>query len=53
MGLWLMREWLIYKSKTKQSGYQILKVNFMAKFREMLGLTNRVIRSYLGALEPF
>lgn len=53
MALWLLREWRIYKKQSKSSSYKIGRDNFFAKFRELMGLSNRCIRSYLGALKPF
>ena len=53
MALWLMREWQIYKSKSGESSYPMLKENFLKKFKELMGITSRMARSYLGMLKPF
>lgn len=53
MALWLLREWLIYKSKSGKMSYQILKDTFLKKFTELFGVAARTVRAYLGMLKPF
>lgn len=53
MALWLMREWLISRSRSGSSAYQITKENLIAKFVGLLNVSRRTVREYLGDLEPF
>lgn len=53
MAMWLLREWLIYKSKSGKLSYQMLKGTFLDKFTGLLGVTARTVRAYLGMLKPF
>lgn len=53
MALYLLREWLISRKRTNKESYQILKENFLAKFRKLLNVSDRMIRRYLGQLQPF
>jgi len=53
MTMWLLREWLIYKSKSGKLSYQILKDTFLKKFMGLFHMTARTVRSYLGMLKPF
>ena len=53
MAMWLLREWLIYKSRSGKMSYQILKDTFLKKFTELFGVAERTVRSYLGMLKPF
>lgn len=53
MALWLMREWSISKARNKKASYQMLKETFINKFTELLNVSARVARSYLGELKPF
>lgn len=53
MALYLMREWQINKKKSRKPSYQMLVETFNQKFKELLGLSHRAARRYLGSLEPF
>lgn len=53
MAIWLLREWLIYKSRSGKLSYQMLRDTFLKKFTELFGVTARTVRSYLGMLKPF
>lgn len=53
MALYLLREWLISRKRTNKESYQILRENFLAKFRKLLNVSDRMIRRYLGQLQPF
>lgn len=53
MAMWLLREWLIYKSKSGKLSYQMLKDTFLDKFTKLLDVTARTARAYLGMLTPF
>ena len=53
MALYLMREWLISRSRTKSSAYQITKENLMKKFTTLLNVSRRTVREYLGELSEF
>lgn len=52
MALYLLREWQINVKRSKKAAYQILKENFLEKFK-ILGVSKRMIREYLSELEPF
>lgn len=53
MALWLFREWQIYRKKTGSNAYQINRKTLIGKFTEMMHVSRRMIRSYLGELTPF
>ena len=53
MALWLMREWQIYRKKTGSNSYQINKQTLLKKFTELMHISSRVIRRYLGMLTPW
>lgn len=52
MALYLLREWQISRKHTGSFSYQILKENLIKKFKAF-GVSARMIRSYLGELQPF
>ncbi len=53
LALLLMRDYNIARKKSGKTAYQILKDNFLTKYKKMFGVTARVLRSYLGELAPF
>lgn len=53
LALLLMRDWQIGVKKLKRKSFQILKENFINKYKELFGVTKRMIRSYLGELKGF
>ncbi|MGF7018787.1 hypothetical protein M2145_002562 [Lachnospiraceae bacterium PF1-21] len=59
MCMWLFMEWNISymeqrkKASANPESYKILKITLLDKFQELLGVSKRMIRSYLGNLKPF
>lgn len=53
LALLLMRDYNIARKKSGKTAYQILKDNFLTKYKKMFGVTARVLRSYLGELTSF
>lgn len=53
MALWLFREWQIYRKKAHSESYQINKRTLISKFKELMHVSPRVIRRYLGMLTPW
>lgn len=56
MGLYLLREWMINKKKSKSDSYKMNRSTFYEKFAKpdgILNLSKRMARRYLGQLKPF